>query len=93
MIYEPLKLTTKKRITSMKESYFPSINEIEKEILAEKNINGPVLDAATFLSTPALNQRGINTIPPPILTQAPSSPAKNPFIIPCLIFRSDIFSF
>lgn len=85
-MYEPVKLTAKKRTTNTKESYLPSMSEIRNEILEEKNMSGPVLDAATFLSTPALNQRGMSTIPPPILTQAPRTPAKNPFIIPCLIF-------
>lgn len=79
-------------MTSRKESYFPSIAEIKKEMLEEKKISGPVLDVATFLLTPAFSQIGTKIIPPPILTQAPITPAKNPFIIPSLILLSDIFS-
>jgi hypothetical protein len=88
-----VKLTAKNKTIKTKESYFPSIAEIKKEMLAEKKISGPVLEVATFLSTPDLNHKGIKTIPPPILTHAPRTPAMNPFSIPSLIFLSDILSF
>jgi hypothetical protein len=91
MTYDPVKLTAKKSRTRTIESYFPSIAEMRNDMLEEKNISGPVLEVATLLSTPALNQRGTKIMPPPILTQAPSTPATNPFSIPYLILLSDIF--
>jgi len=63
------------------------------EMLEEKNINGPVLDVATFLSMPDLNHKGTKTMPPPMPAQAPKIPAINPLNIPSLIFLSVILSF
>lgn len=59
---------------------------MKNDTLDEKRINGPVLEAAMFLSIPALNHSGSKIIPPPMPTQAPINPAENPLNIPSFIF-------
>jgi len=86
MRYDPVKPTAKKRATYAYESYLSSMAEIMKEMLEEKNMRGPVLEVATFLSTPDLNHRGTSTIPPPMPAHPPKIPAIKPLNIPYFIF-------
>jgi len=62
------------------------MTEIKKDTVAEKKIRGPVLFAAILWSIPDLIHKGTSTIPPPILTHPPNTPAKNPLNIPYRIF-------
>ncbi len=82
----------KKRRTIRAESYLPRSTETRKDMLDEKKIRGPVLDAAMFLSRPARSHKGIRIRPPPKLTVPPKIPARNPLNIPYFILLSFILS-
>ena len=70
----------------------PRRTDTRKEMLEEKKIRGPVLDAAIFLSSPARSHKGISIRPPPKLTVPPNKPARKPLNIPYFILLSFILS-
>ena len=58
--------------------YTPDIADTKNEQNDEINIKGPVLAAATSLSSPILSHTGTRTIAPPSPTAPPISPAVKP---------------
>lgn len=64
---------------------------IKNDMLEEKNIKGPAVAAAVFLSTSYLSQMGTRTIPLPIPSAPPIIPAIKPLNISFLILLAVIF--